>query len=98
VSLKDAVNITLCSFSVHDDVVEGRVPETIRHVRCAESGCKCRVVNGIGTYACTQLVTNMLVTVNSQKVELRDVPYACVCASKSGDNAPPPPLKRLVAK
>lgn len=84
VYLSDAVNMTLCAYSVHDDVMEGRVPKIIRQVRCMENGCRCRVVNSTGTYACTQLVTNMIVTVNSEQLELQSVPYACVCASRSG--------------
>jgi hypothetical protein len=75
------VNLTLCSYSVYDDVREGRVPKVIQHVKCVENGCRCSVVNNIGTYACTQLVTSMLVTINNEQMTLPDVPYACVCAS-----------------
>jgi hypothetical protein len=88
VYLRDATNITLCTYTVHEDVMEGRVPRMIRHVKCVDNGCKCRVVNRIGTYACTQLVTNMLVTINTEEKELRDVPYACVCASQFGVEVP----------
>ena len=84
VHLSDAVNLTLCSYSVYDDVMEGRVPEVIQRVECVENGCRCSVVNNIGTYACTQLLTNMLVTINNEQVRLLSVPYACVCASKLG--------------
>jgi hypothetical protein len=86
VDLSDAVNLTLCSYSVSDNVVEGRVPKVIQHVKCVENGCRCRVVNNTGTYACTQLVTSMLVTINEQET-LHRFPYACVCASKSGEEA-----------
>jgi hypothetical protein len=88
VYLSDAVNTTLCTYTVEDDVVEGRVPKIIKHVKCKDRGCRCRIVNGVGTYACTQLVTNMSVTINSKQEEVRDVPYACVCASKSGVEVP----------
>jgi hypothetical protein len=88
VDLSDAANLTLCSYAVYDDVREGRVPRVIQHVRCVENGCRCRVVNNTGTYACTQLVTSMLVTINNEQVTLPDVPYACVCASKSGVEVP----------
>jgi hypothetical protein len=84
VGLSDAVNLTLCSYSVRKDVKVGRVPKVIQHVECVENGCRCRVVRDTGTYACTQLVTNMLVTINNTQVTLSNVPYACVCASKSG--------------
>jgi len=79
--LSDAANLTLCSYSVHNDVSEDRVPKVIQHVKCVENGCRCSVVNNIGTYAYTQLVTSMLVTINNQQVTLSDVPYAYVCAS-----------------
>jgi hypothetical protein len=88
VYLRDATNITLCTYTVHENVKEGRVPRIIRHVRCVDSGCRCKVVNRTGTYSCTQLVTNMLVTENSEEKELRDVPYACVCASQFGEEVP----------
>ena len=84
VDLRDAVNLTLCSYSVHHDVVEGRVPRVIQQVKCVENGCRCRVVNNTGTYACTQLVTSVLVTIKNKQKTMSNVPYACVCASKSG--------------
>jgi hypothetical protein len=83
VDLSEAVNLTLCSYSVYDDVREGRVPKVIQHVKCVENGCRCRVVKSTCTYACTQLVTSMLVTINNEQVTLPDVPYACVCARAS---------------
>lgn len=83
----DAVNVTLCRYTVRDDVVEGRVPRIIRYVRCVDNGCRCRVVNHVGTYACTQLVTNMSVTVHGEQKEMKDVPYACVCAAQMGVEA-----------
>lgn len=86
--LRDAVNSTLCSYTVYEDVVEKRVPKTIRYVSCVDAGCRCKVVNNIGTYACTQLVTNMLVTIDGREKEMRNVPYACVCASKLGKEVP----------
>jgi hypothetical protein len=95
VDLSEAANLTLCSYSVYDDVREGRVPRVIQHVRCVENGCRCRVVRNTGTYACTQLVTSMLVTINNEQVPLPDVPYACVCASKSGVEVPETSPKRL---
>lgn len=88
VDVSDAVNLTLCSYSVYDDVKEGRVPKVIQHVKCVENGCRCRVVKNTGTYACTQLVTSMRVTINDDPVTLSNVPYACVCASKSGVQVP----------
>ncbi|XP_021935056.1 uncharacterized protein LOC110837351 isoform X2 [Zootermopsis nevadensis] len=97
VYLRDATNITLCTYTVHEDVMEGRVPRMIRHVKCVDNGCRCRVVNRIGTYACTQLVTNMLVTINKKEEELPNIPYACVCASQIGVEArgnPPPGIDR----
>jgi hypothetical protein len=45
-------------------------------------------VNNTGTYACTQLVTSILATINNEPKTLRDIPYACVCASKSGVEVP----------
>jgi len=86
--LSDAANLTLCSYSVHNDVSEDRVPKVIRHVRCVENGCRCRVVNNTGTYACTQLVTSMSVTINDEQKTLPNIPYACVCASKNGEEVP----------
>jgi hypothetical protein len=83
----DAVNVTLCRYTVRDDVMEGRIPRIIRHVRCVDNGCRCKVVNRIGTYACTQLVTNMAVTIDGEQTELKGVPYACVCASQIGVEA-----------
>ena len=83
VRLTDAMNLTVCSYSVREDVVEERVPKVIQHVRCVENGCRCKVVGNTGTYACTQLSTNMLVTINDQQIPY-EVYYACVCASKSG--------------
>jgi hypothetical protein len=88
VDLRNAGNLTLCSYSVHNDVEEGRVPRVIQHVKCVENGCRCRVVKNTGTYACTQLVTSMRVMINNEQVTLSDVPYACVCASKSGVEVP----------
>jgi hypothetical protein len=85
--LRDAVNVTLCKYTVRDDVMEGRVPRIIRYVRCVDSGCRCKVVNHIGTYTCTQLVTNMSVTIHNEQKELTGVPYACVCASQIGVEA-----------
>jgi hypothetical protein len=85
--LRDAVNVTLCKYTVRDDVMEGRVPRTIRYVRCVDNGCRCKVVNHIGTYTCTQLVTNMSVTIHDEQTELAGVPYACVCASQIGVEA-----------
>lgn len=82
--LRDAVNVTLCKYTVRDDVMEGRVPRIIRYVRCVDNGCRCKVVNHIGTYTCTQLVTNMSVTIHNEQKELTGVPYACVCASQIG--------------
>jgi hypothetical protein len=84
----DAVNVTLCRYTVRDDVMEGRIPRIIRHVRCVDNGCRCKVVNRVGTYACTQLVTNMAVTIDGEQKELKGVPYACVCASQIGVEAP----------
>jgi hypothetical protein len=83
VQLKEAVNLTLCAYTVHDDVDEYRVPKVIRHVKCVENGCRCRVVNDTGTYSCTQLINTMLVTINNEQ-EYYDFPYSCVCAAKSG--------------
>jgi hypothetical protein len=85
--LMDAVNVTLCRYTVRDDVMEGRIPRIIRYVRCVDNGCRCRVVNHVGTYACTQLVTNLSVTINDQQKELKGVPYACVCAALVGVEA-----------
>lgn len=84
--LMEAVNVTLCRYTVRDDVLKGRVPMIIRHVRCVDNGCRCKVVNHVGTYACTQLVTNMSVTIHG-KQELQSVPYACVCAAQMGVEA-----------
>jgi hypothetical protein len=78
---------------VYDEVEEGRVPKVIQHVRCVENGCRCRVVNDTGTYACTQLLTSMLVTINNKQETLGDVPYACVCASQPGVEVPETSLK-----
>ena len=95
VELSQAVNLTLCSYSVYHDVREGRVPKVIQHVTCAENGCRCRVVNNTGTYACTQLVTDVVVTINNEQVTEPNVPYACVCASKSGVEVPERPPKTV---
>ena len=81
------MNLALCSYSVYDDVREDRVPEVIQHDKCVENGCRCSVVNNIGTYAYTQLVTSMLVTINNQQVTLSDVPYSlCVRECKQWDS------------
>ena len=97
VDLNEAENLTLCSYSVHPDVKKGRVPRVIQHVKCVENGCRCRVVNNTGTYACTQLVTSMVVTMNNVQMTEHNVPYACVCASKSGVEVPATSPK-LIAK
>jgi hypothetical protein len=88
--LMDAVNVTLCRYTVRDEEVDGRVPRTIRYVRCVDNGCRCRVVNHVGTYACTQLVTNMSVTMHGEPKELTGIPYACVCAAQMGVEASRP--------
>jgi hypothetical protein len=80
---------------VQDDIQEGRVPKVIKNVRCVENGCRCRVVSNTGTYACTQLVTSMLVTINNDQTTQHDVPYACVCASTSGVEVSETPPKRF---
>jgi hypothetical protein len=81
--LTEAVNLTLCAYKVYDNIDECRVPKAIRHVECVKNGCRCRVVNNTGTYSCTQLMSTMMVTINDEQVPY-DVPYACVCAARSG--------------
>jgi hypothetical protein len=86
VGLSDAVNLTVCSYTVSHNVKEGRVPRVMQHVKCVTDGCRCKAVNS-GTYKCRQLVTSVLVMINNEEVP-EPVYYACVCASASGKQVP----------